>query len=61
VTLRDRIGWYARLMDAALTEAEFARWQRLQAGGLSAASALSVVLRARVEPPTTTEPLWPTT
>ena len=42
-------GWYARLQDANLTEAEFARWQRLQQDGLSAATALAVVLQARAD------------
>jgi hypothetical protein len=44
-------GWYAKLQDANLTEAEFKRWQRLQIDGLSAATALAVVLHARVSPP----------
>jgi hypothetical protein len=44
-------GWYAQLQDANLTEAEFERWQRLQKDGLSAPTALVVVLRARVSSP----------
>jgi hypothetical protein len=40
-------GWYALLQDANLTEAEFARWQRLQDDGLSATTALAVVLQGR--------------
>lgn len=50
------IGWYARLMDAQLTEDEFQRWQRLLNDGLTAETALAVLLRGRESPSKDTEP-----
>jgi len=43
----ERLGWYARLIDACLSESEFARWERLRSDGLTPEMALTVVLRGR--------------
>jgi hypothetical protein len=50
-SVRSSLGWYARLIDARLSQEETERWQRLVHEGMRYDAATAVVVSSRSECP----------